>query len=119
MERVRLTGLEVWGEVGVYDFEHGVKQRMVFDVEAWLDLSRAAETDDLAHALDYDGIARVCREVVTSRHHDLIEAIAKEVCDQLMEDARLRKLQVEVHKPGAVPDAADVSVLFSRERDGD
>lgn len=117
MHRVYLEGLQVMGRVGVYPFEHGIDQRLVLSVRADLDLTKAGRTDDLQHALDYDGLAQACRDVVAARHHRLIEAIAHEVLDRLLEThPAVDRVWVRVEKPGAVPDAATVAVEMERDR---
>jgi dihydroneopterin aldolase len=117
LDRVFVRGLEVWGRVGVYPFEHEIEQRLLFDVQAELDLEPAARDDDLRCALDYDAVSAVCRGVVHRQHHQLIETIAhRSALEILALDPRIQAVEVEVHKPGAVPDAADVSVRMRRTR---
>lgn len=114
MDRVFLRGLEVSAPIGVYAHEKGIEQRLVFEVVADFDLSRAGASDDLADTLDYDRIAAICREVATSRHHELIEAVAETVAARVLDELGVAAVEVEVAKPGAVPDAASVAVRVRR-----
>jgi dihydroneopterin aldolase len=117
MDRVKLEGLAVEASVGVYEFEHAIRQRLEIDVTAHMDLSEAGRTDALAAGLDYDRIAACCREVVASRHHQLIETIAESIAARVLAiDARVQRAEVRVAKPGAVPDARTVAVEIGRDR---
>ncbi len=117
MDRVRLEGLVLEAGVGVYDFERGIRQRLEVDVTAHIDLAPPGSTDDVADTLDYDGIAQLCRSVVEARHHDLIESIAAEIADGVLQGApAVVRVEVRVAKPGAIPDAKNVAVEIDRSR---
>lgn len=117
MDRVRLEGLVVEGSVGVYEFEHRIRQRLEIDVTADVDLEEAGTTDRLEAAIDYDRLASCCREVVGSRHHQLIETIAESIARRVLDDdARIDRVEVRVAKPGAVPGARNVAVEVARHR---
>lgn len=100
--------------IGVYAHEKGIEQRLIFDVVADFDLAKAGASDDLADTLDYDRIAAICREVSKSRHHELIEAVAETVARRVLDELGVAGIEVEVSKPGAVPDAASVAVRIRR-----
>lgn len=115
-DQVLLRGLEVFAPIGVYDHERGIEQRLVFDLTADFDLAAAGASDDLADTLDYDRMAKICREVAGSRHHDLIEAVAAKVAERVLAELPVAAIEVELRKPGAVPDAASVGVRIRRTR---
>ena len=117
IDRTCVEGLRVEASVGVYDFEYKIKQTLVIDVVAHADLTRAGQTDDLQFAVDYDRIAKVCREVATEQHHRLIETIATQIAERtLAQLSQVMMVDVRVAKPGAVPDAASVAVEIQRAR---
>ena len=96
-DRITLTGLRVRGRHGVLPEERRDGQDFVVDVELAVDVRAAAEADDLARTVDYGGLA---------------ERLAQ-VC---LEDERVERVEVTVHKPQApiaVP-FEDVSVTVVR-----
>lgn len=118
-DRISVLGLEVEGGIGVYDHEKGVTQRLVLDVELVVDLQNAGRTDALEATVDYDQVAEICREVVSSGHHDLIETVAETIAQRTLAlSARIEGVTVRVDKPGAVPDARTVRVEVTRRRSG-
>lgn len=117
-DRITLTGLRVRGHHGVFDHEKRDGQDFVVDVTAWLDLDRAARTDDLAETLHYGELAERVAAVVAGPPRDLIETVAGEVADLVLTDERVQAVEVTVHKPDA-PIAltfADVAVTVHRSR---
>lgn len=115
-DRVCVEGLEVMAEIGVYAHEHGIRQRLVIDLVVETDLGVAGRSDALADAIDYDGLAKIARDVAASRHHDLIEAIAEKTAAGMLASLgpRASRVFVRVAKPGAVPDARTVAVELWR-----
>ena len=117
-DRIALIGLQLGAGIGVYEHEQGVEQRLIVDVELEVQgLSQVAATDALAATIDYDEVAEICREVVRSRHHNLIETVAEKIAGRVVElDARIGQVTVRVEKPGAVAGARTVRVEITRKR---
>ena len=63
------------------------------------DVRRAAETDDLAEALDYSEVARTISSVVRDGRFRLIETAAERVAGRLLADHPAGWLRLEVRKP--------------------
>jgi dihydroneopterin aldolase len=119
-DRITLRGLRVRGRHGVYEHERRDGQEFVVDVTAWLDLDRAAASDDVAETLHYGELAERVAEIVGGAPCDLIETVAARVADDAMADERLHAAEVTIHKPQApIPlDFVDVSVTVRRSRRG-
>ena len=45
MDRIFIEELVVFAQIGVYDWEQQIKQKLVFDLEMAWDCQKAAETD--------------------------------------------------------------------------
>lgn len=117
-DRIELRGLKVRGNHGVFEHERRDGQDFVVDITAWLDLSAAAATDDLADTLDYGALAQRAADIVAGPPRNLIETVSAEIADDLMSDARLQEVEVVVHKPSApIPlTFDDVAVVARRSR---
>lgn len=118
-DRIELKGLKAYGYHGVFTKEKRFGQDFSVDVVCWLDLRPAAESDDLAHTVNYAEIAEIAYQVVTGPSFDLIEAVAGSIADRLMAQyGQLFAVEVTVHKPQApIPrDFADVAVVARRSR---
>lgn len=96
-------------------------QDFVVDITVWLDLRRAAATDDLAETLDYGALAQRAADIVAGPPRNLIETVSAEIADDLMADERLHAVEVVVHKPSApIPlTFDDVAVVARRSRRGE
>lgn len=119
-DRIILTGLRVRGRHGVFEHERRDGQDFLVDITVWLDLDKAAETDDIADTFDYGALAERAAEIVGGPPCNLIETVAAKVADEVMVDERLYAVEVTVHKPDAPISLtfADVSVTARRSRRG-
>lgn len=115
-DRIRLRGIRVPARVGVLPGEADREQDLLIDLTAHLDLERASASDDLADTLDYAELAERVAGLVRGRRWNLIESVAGRVAELVLEDDRVRVVQVTVHKPGALSEVEDVSVTVERGR---
>lgn len=114
MDTIRIRGLKVEGIVGVHDWERRVPRPIVADVELATDVARAARSDALKDALDYAAVAQAVTAFVAASKFQLIETLAEKLAERLRADFGAAWVRLELHKPGAVPGAQDVSVAIER-----
>ncbi|MGZ4528479.1 MAG: dihydroneopterin aldolase [Mycobacterium sp.] len=119
-DRIELRGLTIRGRHGVFDHERADGQDFVVDMTVWIDLARAAASDEVADTYDYAALARLAADVVAGPPRNLIETVGGEIADRVMEDERVHAVEVVVHKPQApIPQQfADVAVVVRRSRRG-
>ena len=115
---ISLTGLRARGRHGVYDFERAQGQDFVVDVTLRLDLSAAADSDDVADTVHYGELAERLVKIVEGEPVNLIETLADRLAAACLLDQRASAVTVTVHKPQApIPhEFADVAVTLRRSR---
>jgi dihydroneopterin aldolase len=118
-DRIELRGLRVRGHHGVFDHERRDGQEFVVDVTVWMDLAPAAASDELGDTLHYGELAERTAAIVAGEPSNLIEAVAARIADMMLADARVRAVEVALHKPQApIPlEFADVAVVVHRSKD--
>ena len=117
-DSIRITGLELFGHHGVFDFEKHDGQRFVVDLTVWLDTDGASDSDNLAQTLDYSKLVNKVAGVVQGEPVDLIETLASRVLDVVWGFDQANSAEVTIHKPDAPVEfpVADISVTMKRER---
>ena len=114
MDTIRIRGLKVETVVGVHDWERKLPRPVVIDLELAADAARAARPDALKDALDYAAVAQLVSEFVTTSDFQLIETLAERLAEKVQKDFGITWLKLELHKPGAIAGASDVSVVIER-----
>jgi 7,8-dihydroneopterin aldolase/epimerase/oxygenase len=112
-----LQGLQVDCIVGIYAHERQTRQFVIMDIELDYDFADAAASDAIADAVDYDGVAAGITELVQRRAFQLIETMAEETAEMLLDRLpQVRRVHLEIRKPDAVPAATCAFVRVERRR---
>lgn len=115
MDEIHLDGIVVEACIGVYDWEKGLRQRLVIDLCLFTDTRQAAASDDLNFAVDYEKVVQALNFVVANRHYQLIETMAEHIADTLCAMNHVHGVRVSVSKPNAVPQAKNTRVVIQRD----
>ncbi|CAL5072839.1 unnamed protein product [Urochloa decumbens] len=99
-DKLVLRGLQFHGFHGVKQEEKTLGQKFVVDVDAWMDLSTAGETDSISDTVSYTDIYRIVKDVVEGPSQNLLESVAHRIASAtLLEFQQISAVRVEVKKP--------------------
>jgi dihydroneopterin aldolase len=115
-DRIFLHGLAVECIIGFIEWERRVRQTIVLDVEMPVDCARAAESDDVAHTLDYKKVAKRLIGFVSDSDFKLVETLAHRTALLILQEFDLEWVRLSVNKPGAIRGSKDVGVAVVRTR---
>ena len=119
MDRIILRDLAFFAYHGVFEEEATLGQRFYFDLDCYMDLRPAGESDDETKTVRYDFIVKRVETIVQNQRFKLIEALAEAVAkDLLTQFEPLQRIRVKVRKPEAPIPAIikDIAVEISRDR---
>ncbi len=84
IDKIYVNGMEFYGYHGVLAEETKLGQRFRVDLTVELDLSKAGETDDLTHTVNYAMLYNRCKEIVEGQPFKLIEAVAENIAKEIL-----------------------------------
>jgi dihydroneopterin aldolase len=84
----------------------------------WMDLSAAGRSDAIEDTLNYKSVAKRVLAFVEASSFRLVEALASEIARIIVEEFKVVRVRVTVHKPGAIRHSRDVGVIVEREAEG-
>ena len=114
--KIFIKGLTVDLECGVYSHEKGRKRPLIVDIEVCVNDQVRSVSDDLSQTVDYDTLAAHIHDVAGSKHLQLIETFAEQICAKVLADTRILSVRLRVEKPGSVPGAQCSGVEIERTR---
>ncbi|WP_019212508.1 bifunctional dihydroneopterin aldolase/7,8-dihydroneopterin epimerase [Yersinia massiliensis] len=114
MDIVFIEELSVITTIGVYDWEQTIEQKLVFDIEMGWDNRKAAASDDVNDCLSYADISDSVIKHVSLQRFALVERVAEEIAELLLQRFKSPWVRVKVSKPGAVAQARNVGVVIER-----
>jgi len=114
MDMVFIRELRADTVIGVYDWERRIRQTVVMDLELASDNRRAAAGDRIEDAIDYAAISQRVLSFIEASEFQLIETMAEQVANIILDEFAVPWLRVRLAKPGAVSQAREVGVLIER-----
>jgi len=100
-------------EIGAYGHERGRTQKVRFSVEAEIE-PIVAGARSMAEIYSYDVIIDAIRSLAARGHTDLVETLALDLAETVLEDARVREVTVRVEKRELGPAAVGIAVTRRR-----
>ncbi|AKH64197.1 MULTISPECIES: bifunctional dihydroneopterin aldolase/7,8-dihydroneopterin epimerase [Photorhabdus] len=116
MDIVFIEELAVITTIGVYDWEQTIKQKLVFDIEMGWDNKRASSSDNVEYCLDYAKVSEAIINHVENQNFALVERVAEEVADLLLNRFNSPWVRIKVSKPRAVAQARQVGIIIERKK---
>ncbi len=119
MDKICMKGLKFYGYHGVYDFEKEEGQHFIVDIIIYKDLLEACKTDDLNKSISYADVFEDIKPIFSKDSaFDLIESVAQNIADLIIEKYKAVKVDVEVKKPEVALEGTFeyFSVAISREK---
>ena len=119
MDKIIIKNLNIYAYHGVYQEEKENGQRFSISAELELNLRKAALSDELENTVNYADVCSLIQQTVQDERCDLIEAVAENICGEiLLKYRQVKSVRVRVSKPEAPIDADfdAVSVELHRAR---
>ena len=114
MDIVFVRGLKAETVIGIYDWERGIRQSVVLDLEMSTDVRRAAASEDIGDAVNYKAVAKRLVAFIEASEFQLVETLAERCAGIILEEFSVEWLRLTLNKIGAVSAARDVGVIIER-----
>ena len=101
MDKIIAKGLRFQACHGVLPQEKEEKQTFVIDLELFADLQKAGISDDLRDTISYDEVFHQVKYIVERQQFNLIERLAEQIADTLLDLFPILGVEVTVYKPEA------------------
>ncbi|CAN1173400.1 Dihydroneopterin aldolase 1 [Linum perenne] len=121
-DKLILRGMKFHGFHGVKKEERSLGQKFLVDVDAWMDLRPAGESDQLTDTINYADIYRIVEEVVEGPAQNLLESVAERIARTvLVKYSVISAVLVKIGKPHVAVrgDVDYLGVEILRRRDDD
>jgi len=114
MDKIFIRDLIARGIIGLNDWEREKAQEILINIELFVDLRQAGDSDDLQSSVSYSTIARRVQAHAETAGRLTVEALANDLARICLEESRVSRVLVRVEKPGAVRFTRSVGVEIER-----
>jgi len=113
---LKIKNLRLKTVIGVYDWEKNFDRDIIINLEIETDFLAALRSDSLEDAIDYDAISQKVKNFIANKRFKLIEKMAQDLMNQIMEDKRIKRCKLEIDKVGAIDFVDSASITIQQER---
>ena len=85
--------------IGVAEWERDVPTIIEIDVEILAELRKACTSDNLHDTINYSEVYESVYKAVESRHHNLLDSLANQIAEYIVEHRQCRSVTVRIRKP--------------------
>ncbi len=114
LDRISVRNHVIDVEIGAFQAERGVTQRISFDVVVEVKASSGAETDDVDDILSYDRVTEAIETEVHSKRLNLLETLAERVAGRLLCEPQPVRVFVRIEKLDRGTSDLGVEIVRSR-----
>ena len=114
-DTIIICDLTVLYHVGVPDEERAKSQRLLLTIEIEKGFVSAGTSDDLKETVDYYSVTRRLLKFGEGRNWKLIEKLATDIAETILNEFRAEAVSVEVRK-FIIPEARYVAVRIRRQK---
>lgn len=108
--KVMLEDFALDVDIGFHDFEVGHPQRLLVNIEVWLDHAFFPASDAVEDAWNYDFLRTAIHALAARRRFNLQETFVRAVYDIVAARQGVTRLRVSTRKPDVYPDCRAVGV---------
>jgi len=104
-------------EIGAFQIERGLTQRLSFDVVVEVRAATAPLDDDVDRILSYDSLTEAIAFELAAERLNLLETLAERVAERILHEPRAIRVFVRIQKLDRGPGALGVEIVRSRVGD--
>lgn len=118
MDKIIFKGMQFYGYHGVFSEENKLGQTYLVDLDVYMDLQPAGESDQLEKTINYAHLYELVQKIVEGEPYKLIETIAEKIAFQALQTFQsMEEIMVRVTKPNPpIPGHYDAVAVEIRRR---
>ncbi len=98
-------------EIGAFQAERGVTQRIRFNVVLEVAGTTAAQSDDVDQVISYDTIVEAIELQLSTERINLLETLAERIAERCLEDRRVVRAFVRIEKLDRIPGTLGIEIV--------
>lgn len=114
LDRISVRDYTVDVDIGAFQIERGVRQRVRFNVVLEVSRHAAAATDDVDQVISYDSIVEAIDYHMSVERMNLLETLAERIAEQVLANPKAVRVFVRIEKMDRIPGTLGIDIVRSR-----
>ncbi len=115
MEQIYLKDYVCHAEIGVFESEHGHKQRLKFNIYLSLDYGDGNRADNLENVLSYEIILEAINKSLSGKRLNLLETLADNIAAFCLEFEEVTMIDIQIEKMDRIDGSLGVRLARKKE----
>jgi dihydroneopterin aldolase len=115
LDRIAVRDYTTDVEIGAFQVERGVTQRIKFNVVLDVLPTAAAATDDVDQVLSYDTITEAIDHQLHVERLNLLETLAERIAAQILSHSQAMRVFVRIEKLDRIPGSLGIEIVRTRQ----
>lgn len=99
-DSIRVHGIQTYTKIGVADNERQIGQNLTVDLEVFLDLTKAGQSDSLDDTVSYVELSKKVQSVSQKKDFKLLEHFASNIVNEIFTGfSAIQAISVTIQKP--------------------
>ena len=111
LDRISVRDFTTSVEIGAFQSERDVEQRIRFNVVLEVARHGAADTDDVDQVLSYDTITEAITAELAAERLNLLETLAERIAERILCNAKAERVFVRIEKLDRIPGSLGVEIV--------
>jgi len=117
MDKITIKNASFLCNIGITEEERKEAQEIFINIKIFFDTRKSAQTDNIKNTIDYFQVYNGLKKLVENKPYNLVETIAQDSADYILNNYPAQKVKISVKKPGAILGRVQhAGVKITRER---
>ncbi len=113
---LKIKNLKLKTILGIHEWEEKTPREIIINAEIETDFINSLNSDNISDAIDYDKITSDIKNLIATKRFKLVEKMAQEVMNLILQDRRVKKCRLEIDKVGAVESLDSFAIAIEQTR---
>jgi FolB domain-containing protein len=111
---LKIKNLKLKTILGVHQWEGKIDREIIINAKIETNHLKSLESDEISDSIDYDLIVSKIKNLIATSRFKLVEKMAQQVMNEILQDKRITKCKLEIDKVGAVEGLESFSVQIEQ-----
>lgn len=101
--------------IGINPDEKINPQPIIINLKLCTSFNKASQSDQIVDTIDYSKLVKSIKEFISISKYNLLETLGDKLAKKILENKKIKEVEIELIKPNALIKSENVSVFINRK----
>jgi len=114
-DSIAIKNIEVSCLIGINPDEKINPQSIIINLKLFTSFEKASQSDQIEDTVNYSTLVKSIKEFISKSKFNLLEAMGEKLSQKILEDKKIKEVEIEIIKPDALTNSEKVSIIIQRK----